>query len=145
MKMKLPFQIDLSGKVAAVTGAGGVLMSEFARALAACGAKVALLDINADAVKKVAAEIGENALAVPCNCLDKASIEAAKGAIAEKWGAVNFLINGYTPKETDDNISVKTLEVIRKAADGEAYEAMNFVPLDTVTAENVDTFPYPEW
>lgn len=43
------------------------------------------------------------------------------------------------------NISVKTLEVIRAAADGEAYEAENFIPLDTVTAENVDTFPYPEW
>jgi len=43
------------------------------------------------------------------------------------------------------NISTKTLEVIRAAADGAAYEAMNFIPLDTVTAENVDTFPYPEW
>ena len=38
--MKLPFQVDLSDKGAVVTGAGGVLMSEFAKALAACGAKV---------------------------------------------------------------------------------------------------------
>lgn len=43
------------------------------------------------------------------------------------------------------NISVKTLETIRAAADGEPYEAENFIPLDVVTAENVDTFPYPEW
>ena len=103
--MKLPFQVDLSDKVAVVTGAGGVLMSEFARALAECGAKVALLDINAEAVNKVAAEIGENALAVPCNCLDKASIESAKEAVASKWGAVNFLINGAggnNPKATTD-------------------------------------------
>ena len=42
--MKLPFTIDLDGKVAVITGAGGVLMSEFARALAACGAKVALTE-----------------------------------------------------------------------------------------------------
>ena len=104
--MKLPFQVDLSSKVAVVTGAGGVLMSEFARALAECGAKVALLDINAEAVNKVAAEIGENALAVPCNCLDKASIEAAKEVVASKWGAVNFLINGAggnNPRATCDN------------------------------------------
>ena len=47
--MHLPFQIDLSGKVAVITGAGGVLMSEFARALGASGAKVALLDINGEA------------------------------------------------------------------------------------------------
>ena len=48
--MKLPFNIDLNGKVAVVTGAGGVLMSEFAKALAESGAKVALLDINEAAV-----------------------------------------------------------------------------------------------
>ena len=52
--MKLPFSVDLTGRVAVVTGAGGVLMSEFARALAACGARVALLDINTEAAEAVA-------------------------------------------------------------------------------------------
>ena len=104
--MKLPFKVDLSDKVAVVTGAGGILMSEFARALAACGARVALLDINAEAVEKIAAEIGENALAVPTNCLDKASIVAAREAVAAKFGKVNFLINGAggnNPRATTDN------------------------------------------
>ena len=102
----IPFRVDLSDKVVAVTGAGGVICSAFAKALAECGAKVALLDINEEAVRAVAAEIGENALAVPCNCLDKASIEAAKAAVNEKWGAVNFLINGAggnNPRATCDN------------------------------------------
>ncbi len=104
--MKLPFQVDLSDKVAVITGAGGVLMSEFARALAACGAKVALLDINAEAAERIAVEIGENAMAVATNCLDKASILAAKEAIAAKFGKVNFLINGAggnNPRATCDN------------------------------------------
>ena len=104
--MKLPFQTDLCGKVAVITGAGGVLMSEFARALAACGAKVALLDINAEAVNAVAAEIGENALAVPCNCLDKASIVAAYEAVNKAFGKVDLLINGAggnNPRATCDN------------------------------------------
>ncbi len=104
--MKLPFKVDLSDKVAVVTGAGGILMSEFSRALAACGARVALLDINAEAVNKIAAEIGENALAVPTNCLDKASIVAAREAVAAKFGKVNFLINGAggnNPRATTDN------------------------------------------
>ncbi|MGM9641825.1 MAG: SDR family oxidoreductase [Eubacteriales bacterium] len=92
--MKLPYKIDLSDKVVAITGAGGVLMSEFARALAACGAKVALLDINEKAVADLAAEIGENALAVPTDCLNKESITAARNTIRAKLGAVNFLING---------------------------------------------------
>ena len=104
--MKLPFQIDLNGKVAVVTGAGGVLMSEFAKALAACGAKVALLDINAEAAVAVASDIGENALAIPTNCLDKGEIAKAAEIIHAKWGKVNFLINGAggnNPRATCDN------------------------------------------
>ena len=66
--MKLPFNIDLSNKVIAITGAGGVLMSGFAKVLAECGAKVALLDINEEAAQKYADEIGSNAIAVKCNC-----------------------------------------------------------------------------
>lgn len=104
--MELPFRIDLSGKTVAVTGAGGVICSEFAKALAACGAKVALLDINEEAAKKYADEIGENALAVKCNCLEKQSILQAKKIINDRWGKVNFLINGAggnNPKATCDN------------------------------------------
>ena len=104
--MKLPFKVDLSGKVVAVTGAGGVICSEFARALAECGAKVALLDINGEAAKKVADEIGESALEVKCNCLDKSDLERAKEEINAAFGAVNFLINGAggnNPKATTDN------------------------------------------
>lgn len=104
--MKLPFKVDLSKKVVAVTGAGGVICGEFARALAACGAKVALLDINFDAAKKIADEIGENAIAVRCDCLNKDSIIAAKENIEEAFGKVNFLINGAggnNPRATTDN------------------------------------------
>lgn len=104
--MKLPFNVDLKDKVVAITGGGGVLMSAFGEALAACGAKVALLDINGEAVEKVAASIGENALAVKTDCLDKNDIIRAKEKINAKWGKVNFLINGAggnNPKATCDN------------------------------------------
>ena len=104
--MKLPFQVDLRGKVAAITGAGGVICGEFARVLAACGAKVALLDINFDAAKAIADEIGDHAIAVRCDCLDKQSIVAAKENIEECFGKVNFLINGAggnNPRATTDN------------------------------------------
>ena len=92
--MKLPFHVDLSSAVAVVTGAGGVLMSEFAKALAACGARVALLDINFEAAKKFADEIGDRAIAVRCNCLDRESILQAKETVGEAFGRVNLLING---------------------------------------------------
>ena len=74
----VPFKVDLSDKVVALTGAGGVLISEFAKALAECGAKVALLDINLPAAQKVADEIGANAIAIETNALSTESLENAK-------------------------------------------------------------------
>ena len=104
--MELPFRVNLNNKIVAITGAGGVICGEFARVLAACGAKVALLDINFDAAKEIADEIGENAIAVRCDCLNKDSIIAAKENIEETFGKVNFLINGAggnNPRATCDN------------------------------------------
>ena len=104
--MKLPFNIDLAGKVAVVTGAGGVICSEFAQALAECGAKVALLDIDESAAKKVAERIGGNAIAVKCDCLDKADIERARDRVHAAFGETDILINGAggnNPRATTDN------------------------------------------
>ena len=104
--MKLPYSIDLSDKVVVVTGGGGILMAEFGRALAACGAKVALLDINEKAAQEVAESIVENAIGIGTNCLVKESILAARDIIHEKWGKVNFLINGAggnNPRASSDN------------------------------------------
>ena len=102
----LPFKIDLSSKSVAITGAGGIICGEFAKALAECGAKVALLDINYDAAEKVATEIGENAIAIRCNCLDKESIKSAYNTVIDEFGKVDILINGAggnNPKATCDN------------------------------------------
>lgn len=104
--MNIPFQVDLSNKVVAITGAGGIICGAFARALAECGAKVALLDINYDAAKAVADEIGKNAFAVKCNCLDKQSIIEAKEQVNARFGKVNYLINGAggnNPRASTDN------------------------------------------
>lgn len=95
--MKLPIHTDLSGKVAVVTGAGGVLCSMFSRALAASGAKVALLDINAESVQKVAAEIraeGYEAKGYACDVLNRESLEAVHKAVLSDFGSCDILLNG---------------------------------------------------
>lgn len=95
--MKLPFEIDLKGKVAVVTGGGGVLCSGFAKTLAACGAGVAVCDLRLDAAEQVAKEIredGGNAIGVAANVLERDSMEAAKKEIAEKLGTCDILLNG---------------------------------------------------
>lgn len=104
--MKLPFSVDLRDKIVVITGAGGVICSAFARALAECGARVALLDINEDAVGRVAAEIGDRALPIVCDCLDRDSIRAAHETVTARWGKANLLINGAggnNPRATCDN------------------------------------------
>ena len=95
--MKLPLNTDLTGKVAVVTGAGGVLCSMFSRALAAAGAKVAMLDINEESVTNFAASIreeGYTAKGYRCDVLDKASLEAVHEAVLKDFGPCDILLNG---------------------------------------------------
>lgn len=107
--MKLPFELDLNGKVVVITGAGGVLCSMFAKALAKTGAKIALLDLNGEAAKSNADEIvkdGGIAKGYTCNVLDKASLEGVHDEIIKDMGACDILINGAggnNPKATTDN------------------------------------------
>ena len=106
--MKLPINTDLTNKVAVVTGAGGVLCGMFARALAASGARVAVLDLNLEAAEKVAGEINaENgkAIAYKCNVLDKDSMEECRQAVLKDLGKCDILINGAggnNPRATTD-------------------------------------------
>ena len=94
---KLPFKIDLTDKVAVVTGGTGVLGGQFVDALAACGAKVAVLGRKLEATEKKAAEVRQNggiAIGVAADVVDKESLKAAHNVILEKFGPVDILING---------------------------------------------------
>ena len=99
---------DLTGKVAVVTGAGGVLCSAFAKDLARAGAKVALLDLNQEAAQKFADEInaeGGVAKAYACNVLDKDICYAVADQVEADLGKCDILINGAggnNPRATTD-------------------------------------------
>ncbi len=104
--MKLPFDVNLAGKVALVTGGSGVLCSQFCRALAACGARVAILNRTLENGRKLAGEIGDNAMAVSGDVLSRASLEKARDIIESHWGPVSILINGAggnNPSATTDD------------------------------------------
>jgi len=93
----LESMFSLEGKVAVITGGGGVLCSAMARALGTQEVKVAVLDIAEDAAKKVADEIndaGGEAIAVKVDVLDRESVQAACDAVVKKFGRVDILING---------------------------------------------------
>ncbi|PIX40821.1 MAG: D-mannonate oxidoreductase [Armatimonadetes bacterium CG_4_8_14_3_um_filter_58_9] len=96
--MSLPDNLfDVSGKIAVITGGGGVLCGTMAKALSHRGVKSAVLDLREDAAQKVSDEInaaGGTAIGVACNALEKDSIEAAYETVKSKLGPADVLING---------------------------------------------------
>ena len=96
IKRKTP-NFDIKDKVFAITGASGVLCGEMARQIAALGAKVAILDLNAKAGEAVKDDIisnGGDAIVAECNVLNKESIIAACEEVVKAYGKVDVLING---------------------------------------------------
>ena len=114
---------NLRGRVAVVTGGGGVLCGDFARTLAKQGVKVAVLDLNEAAAQKVADEIvadGGVAIAVGCNVLEKESMEKAREVINEKLGTCDILLNGAggnNPKGTTTKETLEKIDLIEKNDD----------------------------
>lgn len=121
--MKVPFKIDLTGKVAVVTGGGGVLCSTLASALAQCGAKTAILDLRLEAAEKVAADItaeGGIAKGYSANVLDLASLQAAYDEIKKDFGVCDILLNGAGGNNPKGNTTKEYLfpEDINNAVEG---------------------------
>lgn len=111
--MTVPFSIDLSGRVAVVTGGGGVLCSQMARALAECGAKVAVLDLNAEAAEAAATALradGFTAKGFGANVLERASLEAAAEAVKAAFGPCDLLLNGAGGNHPKGTTSKEWLE-----------------------------------
>lgn len=111
---------NLKGRVAVVTGGGGVLCGDFAKALARQGVKVAVLDLNEAAAQKVANEItaaGGTAIAVGCNVLEPESMENARAVINEKLGTCDILLNGAggnNPKGTTTKETLEAVDLVEK-------------------------------
>ncbi len=114
---------NLKGRVAVVTGGGGVLCGDFAKTLAKQGVKVAVLDLNEEAAQKVADEInadGGVAVAVGCNVLEKESMEKAREIVNEKLGTCDILLNGAggnNPKGTTTKETLEKIDLIEKNDD----------------------------
>ena len=106
---------NLKGRVAVVTGGGGVLCGDFAKALARQGVKVAVLDLNEAAGQKVVDEItaaGGEAIAVGCNVLEPESMENARKIVNEKLGTCDILLNGAGGNNPKGTTTKETLEAV---------------------------------
>ena len=107
--LNLPLTHDYTGKVVVVTGAGGVLCGDMARAYAQAGAKVAALDLNEAAVLKLAEEVTAEGFIMKgykANVLELEALEAVHQQILADLGPCDILVNGAggnNPRATTDN------------------------------------------
>lgn len=129
---------NLKGRVAVITGGGGVLCSGFAKDLASFGVKVAVLDLREDAAQKVVDEInadGGTALAVGCNVLEAESLENARQKINSTLGTCDILINGAGGNSPLGTTTKDTLEFSDLAEKAEGVKT--FFDLDAKGIEFV--------
>lgn len=99
---------DISGQVAVITGAGGIICGTMAREMAKKGVKVALLDLFVESAQKIADEIntaGGDAIAVKANVLDRDSLEAARDEVIAHFGHIDILINGAGGNKKEATVS----------------------------------------
>ena len=108
--MNLPPDPRLDGRVALLTGGGGILGSHFAAGLARAGAKVAVVDLDLDAARKSAEAAGEGALAFACDVADPASVKACVDAIIAQFGRINILINNAATKTANPRAFFESFE-----------------------------------
>ncbi len=132
-------KFDISGRVAVVTGGGGVLGSSIAKSLLEAGVKVVILDIRKEALDSRIGELketGGEVIGLECNVLDKDSLVSVREMILKKWGSIDILLNiagGNMPGATlteDQTIFDMKFEDFRKVNDlnlnGTVFPSMIF-------------------
>ena len=120
---------DLTGKMAVVTGAGGILCGMFARTLARAGAAVALLDINLEAAEETARDIreaGGTAAAYGVDVMDKEMLESVHARVLARLGPCDILINGAGGNQARANTSKEYFEMGDIEADVATFFDMEY-------------------
>lgn len=130
--MKVPFNINLSGKTAIVTGGSGTLCSAMAYGLAVCGAKVAIIGRNKEKLASVSEKLTKDALdeynknvtikGYSCNVINKDELTAAYETIKNELGSCDILINGAGGNQPG---AITSIEMLKKDKEDSDYSFWN--------------------
>lgn len=130
--MKVPFNINLSGKTAIVTGGSGTLCSAMAYGLAVCGAKVAIIGRNKEKLASVSEKLTKDALdeyiknvtvkGYSCNVINKDELTAAYETIKNELGSCDILINGAGGNQPG---AITSIEMLKKEKEDSDYSFWN--------------------
>ncbi len=133
--MELPFNIDLSNKVVVITGAGGVICSHLAKAIAKCNAKVALLNRTKAKSDLVAEEIIKEcgiAKSYECNVVDKESLEKVHKQVLADFGPCDILINGAGGNNSAANTDNEYAEISDSKKDIKTFFNLDETGIESV-------------
>lgn len=130
--MKVPFNINLSGKTAIVTGGSGTLCSAMAFGLAVCGAKVAIIGRNTEKLTSVSEKLTKDALdeynknvtikGYSCNVIKKDELSVAYETIKNELGSCDILINGAGGNQPG---AITSIEMLKKDKADSDYSFWN--------------------
>lgn len=130
--MKVPFNINLSGKTAIVTGGSGTLCSTMAYGLAVCGAKVAIIGRNKEKLASVSEKLTKDALdeynknvtikGYSCNVIKKDELSAAYETIKNELCSCDILINGAGGNQPG---AITSIEMLKKDKADSDYSFWN--------------------
>lgn len=130
--MKVPFNINLSGKTAIVTGGSGTLCSAMAYGLAVCGAKVAIIGRNKEKLASVSEKLTKDALdeynknvtvkGYSCNVINKDELTTAYETIKNELGNCDILINGAGGNQPG---AITSIEMLKKDKEDSDYSFWN--------------------
>lgn len=130
--MKVPFNINLSGKTAVVTGGSGTLCPAMAYGLAVCGAKVAIIGRNKEKLASVSEKLTKDALdeynknvivkGYSCNVINKDELSAAYETIKNELGSCDILINGAGGNQPG---AITSIEMLKKEKEDSDYSFWN--------------------
>ena len=130
--MKVPFNINLSGKTAVVTGGSGTLCSAMAYGLAVCGAKVAIIGRNKEKLAYVSKKLTKDALdeynknvivkGYSCNVINKDELSATYETIKNELGSCDILINGAGGNQPG---AITSIEMLKKEKEDSDYSFWN--------------------
>lgn len=126
---------SIEGKVAVITGAGGVLGGSIAKSFVQAGAKVVAIDIrqeNLDARVEELTGLGGEVMGVTGNVLDIASLEEVAQTVLSEWGRIDILLN-----IAGGNLPGATL------APGQAFFDMKIADWEKVTSLNLNGTVFP--
>ena len=130
--MKVPFNINLSGKTAIVTGGSGTLCSAMAYGLAVCGAKVAIIGRNKEKLASISEKLTKDALdeynknvtikGYSCNVINKDELTAAYETIKNELCSCDILINGAGGNQPG---AITSIEMLKKEKEDSDYSFWN--------------------